>query len=213
MRRGRQDSGLLGGDSSFPPPPCANETQEGHEDGLTMMRHMDCDEIRRLLVPFADGELEPGLREAVEEHLRSCATCRQEHEQLVAALEAFLVLGRNAAPRPPRNTLAEEIVRKAVARPRRLAASRRLLPVAAAAVLLLGVTLGLVQVWRLAARSRSHTVTSPVANEHLKPTSPNDNSADARIAQGLFEARLDCREGSIRRGSECAGHGRSPMFA
>ena len=155
-----------------------------------MVQEMDCNEIQKLLISYGDGELEPRLREAVEEHLSSCVTCRHEHDQLVAALDAFLALGRNAAPRPPRNALAEEIVQKAGACPGRLSTARWLFPVAAAAVLILGVTLGLLWMSRLSTRSQSPSVPGPVATEHPEPARSNNNSVDALIAQGLFEARL-----------------------
>jgi hypothetical protein len=43
---------------------------------------MQCDEVRRLLSGYLDGELDEKERDAVEKHLAECDACRAEHEKL-----------------------------------------------------------------------------------------------------------------------------------
>jgi predicted anti-sigma-YlaC factor YlaD len=43
---------------------------------------MSCDEYRPLISGYIDEELEAGERQRLEEHLKGCASCRRELEQL-----------------------------------------------------------------------------------------------------------------------------------
>jgi predicted anti-sigma-YlaC factor YlaD len=48
---------------------------------------MKCDEVRLLLVSFADGALVGARAEVVREHVAGCAQCREELAQLAADAE------------------------------------------------------------------------------------------------------------------------------
>lgn len=69
-----------------------------------------------LLTDYVDGGLSPNEAERVEEHLRACATCREEVRLATAAREA---LGSVSTPAPPAG-LADA----AIAEAERLAAAR-----------------------------------------------------------------------------------------
>ncbi len=43
---------------------------------------MSCEEIKILLAGYQDGELDPDQKRRVEEHLKTCASCRQELNRL-----------------------------------------------------------------------------------------------------------------------------------
>jgi anti-sigma factor RsiW len=51
------------------------------------VKTMKCDEVRLLLVSFADGALAGARAEAVRTHLAGCARCREELAQLAADAE------------------------------------------------------------------------------------------------------------------------------
>ncbi len=98
---------------------------------------MDCEEIRELLALYAGGELDPGERVAAEAHLSCCADCGRELD-LYREARARLADLREDEPPPGvwqalrRGTGAELPVRRSPGLALRLAA-----------VLLLGVTIGL----------------------------------------------------------------------
>lgn len=45
---------------------------------------MNCGQVKRLLPPFIDEELQGGVRDEIDSHLASCPTCRSEKEELEA---------------------------------------------------------------------------------------------------------------------------------
>jgi len=59
---------------------------------------MKCDEVRLLLVSFADGALAGDRAEAVRAHVAACAQCREELAQLAADVE---LLRRDEKPEVP----------------------------------------------------------------------------------------------------------------
>lgn len=59
---------------------------------------MKCDEVRLLLVSFADGALSCARAEAVRAHVAGCAGCREELAQLAADAE---LLRRDEKPEVP----------------------------------------------------------------------------------------------------------------
>jgi hypothetical protein len=53
---------------------------------------MNCQKIKKLLNPYIDQALEQKTAQQVEEHLKSCSACRQEHQRLkkiVTSLNSF----------------------------------------------------------------------------------------------------------------------------
>ncbi len=62
------------------------------------MMTMKCDEVRLLLVSFADGALAGARAEAVRAHVAGCAACREELAQLAADAE---LLRREEKPEVP----------------------------------------------------------------------------------------------------------------
>lgn len=59
---------------------------------------MDCGTIRQLLHDYIDGELSQDEVETVEEHLATCASCREYHVELLAMKEALCSLPRLDPP-------------------------------------------------------------------------------------------------------------------
>lgn len=60
---------------------------------------MHTDHVEYLLPDYVNGKLEEGLNEAVESHLRSCASCRLEEERVREAV-LFLHAERSTVPGP-----------------------------------------------------------------------------------------------------------------
>ena len=70
-----------------------------YEDyGSIRVKTMKCDEVRLLLVSFADGALAGDRAEAVRAHVAGCAGCREELAQLAADVE---LLRRDEKPEVP----------------------------------------------------------------------------------------------------------------
>lgn len=57
---------------------------------------MKCKDVRRLLIAYLDGELEPTEQEAIRDHLAECASCREELAAL-ATTRAQVSTGLQAA--------------------------------------------------------------------------------------------------------------------
>jgi anti-sigma factor RsiW len=93
------------------------------------------------LGPYVLGALAADDARRVEAHLRGCARCRGEHDEIAGA-PALLALARRADPRPPEH-LRHRVVAAAVRRHAR----RRWLATAAALVVLAGLAGGLVGSW------------------------------------------------------------------
>jgi hypothetical protein len=53
---------------------------------------MNCEKAKRILVDYAEGLLGDGKRQALEEHLSSCETCKGELEQIEMLKEGVLAL-------------------------------------------------------------------------------------------------------------------------
>jgi len=60
---------------------------------------MRCDEVRKLLIEYSDGELAPDERAAVREHVESCTSCRAELDAL-ERVRVLLADDGYAAPDP-----------------------------------------------------------------------------------------------------------------
>jgi anti-sigma factor RsiW len=85
--------------------------------GSTRVKNMKCDEVRLLLVSFADGALAGDRAEAVRAHVAACAQCREELAQLAADAE---LLRRDERPEVPAylGSRIAAVVRERQARPR-----------------------------------------------------------------------------------------------
>ena len=57
---------------------------------------MNCHKVKALLIPFLEGELPGKSKEKIEEHLKVCASCQKEAEQLS---KSWQMLDRYAAPK------------------------------------------------------------------------------------------------------------------
>jgi anti-sigma factor RsiW len=103
---------------------------------------MNCEKALRELVAYADGELSANAAEEVRMHLDHCPACRLEAQKLAAAGE---MLGAIPDMEPSPDFTARTVER-ALSAPElkpagRLILLRRLAPVAAAAAVILTVTL------------------------------------------------------------------------
>ena len=97
----------------------------------------NCEDILAVLDEYLDGETEPLVSSAVEEHLAGCENCRHELEER-ADMRRII---ESAAPTPPEG-LHDTIMMKVHAessRKRRMKLARRIAAVAAAFVLAVGV--------------------------------------------------------------------------
>ena len=103
---------------------------------------MKCDEVRLLLVSFADGALAADRAEAVRAHVAGCAGCREELAQLAADAE---LLRRDEKPEVPAylGSRIAAVVRERQTRPRPWSGLSRVMTRVAAVVLVaVGVWLG-----------------------------------------------------------------------
>lgn len=106
---------------------------------------MDCEKIQQELVAYLDGELGKSAADEVRKHLERCPACKLETERLSAAGRFFDKLGGIE----PAGNFTARVMRRALSAPARPATSRlrilrRLAPVAAAAAILIVLTLWLV---------------------------------------------------------------------
>lgn len=102
---------------------------------------MDCSDYRELLSREIDGEIDPSLHAVLEEHLRSCESCRRYREVL---RETYMLHREIGELEPPRSLAASVMDRIVTPAPRSRFAGfvRAAVPVAAAAVLVLGIFTG-----------------------------------------------------------------------
>ncbi|MCX7804667.1 MAG: zf-HC2 domain-containing protein, partial [Planctomycetota bacterium] len=112
-----------------------------------------CGKIRDLLSEYLDGELDGRAAGEVRSHLASCESCRRELDRLQRVSAAVRALPRVPAPeglaRRVAIRLAAEAGPRAPAIRRRPPAARMWIPAAAAALLVLSVTISLMaRYWR-----------------------------------------------------------------
>jgi len=60
---------------------------------------MECTDIRRYLIRYADKDLSEATHRIVEKHLEHCYLCQQELSELEAVLESCRALLHHPAPR------------------------------------------------------------------------------------------------------------------
>ena len=102
---------------------------------------MDCSDYRKLLSREIDGEIDRSLLEALEGHLRSCESCRMAREVLRETFTLHREIGELEPPRLLTQDVMDGIVEPA-RRNRFAGFIRAAVPVAAAAVLVLGIFAG-----------------------------------------------------------------------
>ena len=103
---------------------------------------MKCDEVRLLLVSFADGALAGARAEVVREHVAACAGCREALAQLAADAE---LLRKEEKPEVPAylGTRITAVIRERQVRARPwYGLSRVMARVAAVVLVAVGVWLG-----------------------------------------------------------------------
>ena len=103
---------------------------------------MKCDEVRLLLVSFADGALAGARAEAVRAHVAGCARCREELAQLAADAE---LLRKEEKPEVPAylGTRIMAGIRARESQPRPwFGLSRAMARVAAVVLVAVGIWLG-----------------------------------------------------------------------
>jgi anti-sigma factor RsiW len=157
-----------------------------------------CGVAKAKVFPYADGELSPDVRAAMEEHLVSCAACRRLVERELAFREACTEwLRPEPAPEPVRTAVAETLARlverdRAV-RGRRLARRAGLL---AASLLLvsLGAAGGLALQSYLHAKARIGDFAAAAVEQHQRLARnllPSDVSGvSPKGAERWFRERL-----------------------
>jgi len=69
---------------------------------------MNCQKIKKLLNPYIDQALDAGTAQQVEEHLKSCSACREEHLKLKQVISAV----NSLSPQPVPENLTENIMTK-----------------------------------------------------------------------------------------------------
>lgn len=107
------------------------------------MKAMNCEEIRELLPLYAGGELDPEERVAAEAHLGFCADCGRELDLYREARAQLADLREDESPPGTWRALREGVEAELFPGKSTRARSTLDLAVRFAAVLLLGVTIGL----------------------------------------------------------------------
>ncbi|MHC4089143.1 MAG: anti-sigma factor family protein [Planctomycetota bacterium] len=156
-------------------------------------RPMNCDRVRQEIPALLYGELEPEVKEAVEQHLDSCTACsaeRDKHRQTMLLLDRWPVAEPPAMPEFP-------LPRAASQQPVRAGVLRLLRPVifgAAAAVLMFGALMLVVADARYADGRLVVTLgQGSVPTDHTSKVAPSHTaSAQMReIAQFECDRRIE----------------------
>lgn len=144
------------------------------------------------LSEYIDGELQPDERAAVERHLRMCADCRET----VADLRAVVERASSLPDRVPAADLWPEIEPR-IARtglPRKVTLTFSVAQLAAAAVVLLSVSVGLF--WMMRPASEDVSGTAPSARESRAPAIV----LPVRFADETYKKALDDLERALEEG-------------
>jgi|SRR6185295_8015313 len=145
-----------------------------------------CRSIRDLLPLHVGGDLDPGPARRVDEHLHHCLSCFREFRELAAMRQRLVVLGEQQPPAAALDHFTEEVMARIALGERGPAAElpnvRRtrpsvMVPLAAAATLMVGVMLGYVAQTRApgvspalesAAPSHDLTVADPIIHSEVR---------------------------------------------
>ena len=116
---------------------------------------MNCTECKEILVEYIEGLLDESQKQAVAEHLKDCQTCQAEVKQLTNLHEQLVSNGNTVAQSNLENKVFDQIVREQKARLkvaekagtalklRRIIMKSPLVKIAAAAVIIIAVLVGL----------------------------------------------------------------------
>ena len=155
-----------------------------------MMTGSDCERTLATLDDYVDGALEEAAFQEVELHLAGCAACAAEHDALRELLARAAALPRSVAP--PRDLwpgIAERLA------PRRPAASRWTMGLAAAAALAVAVTM--VSRSEHEAERAPGATTAVVAVDEGLPPALEQAEADYARATAQLMAAIEARRGEL----------------
>jgi anti-sigma factor (TIGR02949 family) len=160
------------------------------------MNTMNCEEARRLLPAYADGELELSQALALEQHLQGCAECAAALRVHKGLSQAVRGLPYHRAPDTLRARLRRQLPAAAPAAPvaqprppRRRELTRWAMPIAAALALTVGLNLGL-GTRRADETLREELVAAQVRSlqaDHLNDVA----SSDQHTVKPWFAGKLD----------------------
>ena len=146
---------------------------------------MRCELVERDLDAYLDRELDAECSAQVREHIRMCASCRQQ----LAEREALARLVRGA----PYYSAPDRLRARVLAQSSRSNSGRRVLTWAAAALLVLSVGAG-TALWRPAS-SRGDAIADDVVNSHVRSLMANHlfdvQSTDLHTVKPWFLGKLD----------------------
>jgi len=75
---------------------------------------MNCQKIKKLLNPYIDQVLDAESAQQVEEHLKSCPACRQEHQRLKQTVTSLNSLPEESTPHNFTQNIMAKISRKEI---------------------------------------------------------------------------------------------------
>jgi hypothetical protein len=116
---------------------------------------MNCEESKELLVAYVDGILEDSEKQAVEEHLKDCSACQAELQKLTGLHDRLVTNGKALAQSNLEKDVMNQVIReqnirlKAATKAtdalkiRRTIMKSPLLKIAAAAVIIIAVLIGI----------------------------------------------------------------------
>ena len=146
---------------------------------------MSCELVERDLDAYLDRELDAEASAALREHVRTCAACRRQ----LAQRETLSSLVRRA----PYYSAPDRLRARVLAQSTRSTSVRRVLPSAAAAVLVLSVGAG-ITLWRSAA-NHGDAIADEVVNSHVRSLMANHlfdvQSTDLHTVKPWFLGKLD----------------------
>ena len=146
---------------------------------------MSCELVERDLDAYLDRELDAEASAALREHVRTCAACRRQ----LAQRETLSRLVRRA----PYYSAPDRLRARVLAQSTRSTSVRRVLPWAAAAVLVLSVGAG-ITLWRSAA-NHGDAIADEVVNSHVRSLMANHlfdvQSTDLHTVKPWFLGKLD----------------------
>jgi hypothetical protein len=180
-----------------------------------------CREMRLLLGVYVVGAIDPADRALVDEHLGECASCRDELAGL-AGLPAMLSrvpeadvarLGGNVAslpePAEPSPELLNSLLRRVAAR-RRARMWRGVTAAAAAAVIAVGGTAGIMEL-----AGPGHSGRQPAVDVAIGANSAASVTAQVDYSAAAWGTAMRVQVTGIKAGTSCrfwvvTSHGRSP---
>jgi anti-sigma factor RsiW len=156
---------------------------------------MNCDTVKSQIFPYVDGELPGGARQPMEAHLAECGACRRFVDQELAFRDVYVARLRPDPAPPALRARVDQLLRRLAEEraPRRRAVWRY--AVAAACVLVLGVTLGAKLQSSLQRGHMLAELTEASVDQHQKLVRgllpPDIAGVSPRTAEDWFRKRLD----------------------